>query len=69
MGVACYVHNKVCFLCSPASSPLASFFTYSAELKELYDARPQQFTHICLFFIYGYFFNSTEFFLVALIFV
>jgi len=57
-GVACYyyVQHKVCFLCSPASSPLTSFFTHSAELKEFDDARRLHFANIHLFFIFEYLF-------------
>ena len=57
LGVACYEQHKVCFLCSPSSSPLFSYFTHSAELKEFYDARRPQLPYIPLFFIFGYFLN------------
>ena len=57
LGVACYEQkNKVCFLCSPSSSPLFSYFTHSLEYKEFYAARRPQLPYIPLFFIFGYFF-------------
>ena len=67
--VACYyVQHKVCFLCSPASSPLASFFTHSAELKEFDDARRLHFANIHhLFFIFEYLFILYFFFFFIII--